>query len=102
MDGSEIFSCIICQRKFETKIEFKTHMKVHTASADVDNAVEYLSVKEEKSPQKIKEISNDLLAPIDSECFNAAVVNVSASSAAEPSRAKKFQCRKCFKCFALK
>ncbi|XP_065363298.1 zinc finger protein 91-like [Calliphora vicina] len=105
-DGSEIFTCIICQRKFETKAEFKTHMKVHTATAEVDNAVELLQAEHEWSTMKRSKNSNnfgsDLLMPIDSECINAAVVNVSASSAAEPSRAKKFQCRKCFKCFALK
>ena len=30
------------------------------------------------------------------------VFDVIATSAAEPSRAKKYQCRRCFKCFAIK
>ncbi|XP_037816744.1 zinc finger protein 239-like [Lucilia sericata] len=105
-DGREIFTCIICQKKFDTKAAFKTHMKVHTATAEVDNVVELLREEQEWSAvKKTRNVSvgrTDSIIPIDSECINAAVVNVSASSAAEPSRAKKFQCRTCFKCFALK
>lgn len=80
-------------------------MKIHTAPAEVNN-VELLRSEHNLSGMKrTKKINNDeseLLTPMESEYIDAAVVSVSASSAAEPSRAKKFQCRKCFKCFALK
>lgn len=78
-------------------------MKVHTAGAEVNNVVERIKDEQEGClTPKVKQKEINFLVPTGSECVDAAVVDISASSAAEPSRAKKFQCRKCFKCFALK
>lgn len=79
-------------------------MKAHTASAETDNVQ---LIRDDQEGLLLKRPKNQNYTPIlqmslESDCLDAAVVNVSASSAAEPSRAKKFQCRKCFKCFALK
>ncbi|KAM7347583.1 uncharacterized protein ACRADG_007134 isoform 2-T3 [Cochliomyia hominivorax] len=102
-DGTEVFTCIICQKNFHRKIEFKIHMKVHTAPPELDNIVEFLGHEQERTTLNKTTIDSSISdLTNDNECINAAVVNISASSAFVASRAKKFQCRKCFKCFALK
>ncbi|XP_073831792.1 uncharacterized protein [Musca autumnalis] len=82
-DGSETYTCIICEKKFFSKDDFNTHMKIHTV------------IETDKTGEQLIVHTND-------EYVNAAVTDTSASSASEPQRAKKFQCRICFKCFALK
>uniref|UniRef100_A0A1I8M2W6 Uncharacterized protein n=1 Tax=Musca domestica TaxID=7370 RepID=A0A1I8M2W6_MUSDO len=82
-DGTETHTCIICQKKFFSKDDFKIHMKIHTVT-ETENMYERMIVQH------------------DEEYINATVTDTSASSASEPGKAKKFQCRSCFKCFALK
>ncbi|XP_075158031.1 uncharacterized protein LOC142231301 [Haematobia irritans] len=99
-DGKESYICIICQKKFNAKEDFKIHMKIHTTTTEKQTNE---SVADQRMFHSIATTSGSHgYDSHEQERFDAAVVNVSASSASEPQRAKKFQCRKCFKCFALK
>lgn len=89
-NGQEIYTCIICEMKFESNSEFKIHLKSHTSTKDDVEHYE-LELREENSA-----------ATSASSLSTGTVFYVDDSSASLPSRAKKLQCQKCFKCFSLK
>lgn len=116
----EVITCAICKEVLADQNLLQEHMKKHLNDyVRVDSAMSCANREvntEENANTNIllDYIDDDPLnkssAVIDdSEQENAAdigssahVVDLMTTSALEPSRAKKYQCRICFKCFAIK
>uniref|UniRef100_A0A034VII5 Zinc finger protein Xfin n=1 Tax=Bactrocera dorsalis TaxID=27457 RepID=A0A034VII5_BACDO len=115
----ELTTCAICKEVFADKILLQEHMKKHlndyvrvdsamscanregTTEENSDMLLEYIDDDplHDKASNNIGESTSESADDIGS---SAHVVDLMTTSALEPSRAKKFQCRKCFKCFAIK
>lgn len=111
-DGQSTYVCTICQKSYHNKVDVQKHMFYH-----VNNKNNFVLTDAEAIQQEAEDEIQDSILPdnmnpnflvkemdISDVVLTKAncVVDVSASSAAEPSRAKRFKCRKCFKCFAIK
>ncbi|KAI9589992.1 hypothetical protein GQX74_008160 [Glossina fuscipes] len=111
-DGQSTYVCTICQKSYHNKADVQKHMFYH-----VNNKNNFVLTDAEAIQQEAEDEVQDSILPdnmnanflvkemdVNDVVLSKAncVVDVSASSAAEPSRAKRFKCRKCFKCFAIK
>ncbi|XP_017493440.1 PREDICTED: myoneurin-like [Rhagoletis zephyria] len=117
----EIITCAICKEVLADKNSLHEHMKKHLNDyVRVDSA---MSCANREANIEENDNNNILLDYIDDDPLNdksgviiddsaqgiaadisssAHVVDLMTTSALEPSRAKKYQCRICFKCFAIK
>ncbi|XP_067635775.1 zinc finger protein 721-like [Eurosta solidaginis] len=121
--NTELITCAICKEDLGDNNTLQEHMKKHISDyVRVDSAMSFTNrevnteVNTNANNQVLLEVIDTdplhdkpavlLIEPIPERADDlnpvAHVVDLMTTSALEPSRAKKFQCRQCFKCFAIR
>ncbi|XP_037937461.1 zinc finger protein 350-like isoform X2 [Teleopsis dalmanni] len=109
MDDGEIEThmCSICKEDMYTKENLQLHMKKHVNNHKIKDS-QCQATGSTGSDETFLELLDEEMLLNDSaenemlDNDGTHVINVSATSATQPFRAKKYQCCMCFKCFAIK